>query len=101
MKIRGNTIGTNMKPEKNLVKATDLSPEEQAQARDNIGAASADVIGDIETALDRIIEIQESLINGGGGEENPDATWEICGMCDQEYDSSQGPCPNCYGGDGE
>ena len=39
MKIRGNTIGTNIKPEKNLVKATDLTPEEQAQARKNIGAA--------------------------------------------------------------
>ena len=100
MKIQGNMISTPIKPEKNLLKATDLTPEEQAQARANIGAASADVIGDIETALDRIIEIQESLINGGG-EDNPDAVWEICGMCDQEYDSSQGPCPSCFGGDGE
>ena len=74
MKIRGNTIGTNMKPER--------------------------IIGDIESALDRIIEIQNSLINGGG-EDNPDATWEICGQCDQEFDSSLGPCPNCFGGDGE
>lgn len=65
MKIRGNTIGTAMKPEKNLVKATGLSPEEQAQARENIGAASAEAIGDIETALDNIIAIQESLIGGG------------------------------------
>lgn len=39
MKIRGNTIGTPIKPEKNLVKATGLSSEEQAQARLNIGTA--------------------------------------------------------------
>ena len=38
MKIRGNTVGTTLRPEKNLVKATDLTPEEQAQARANIGA---------------------------------------------------------------
>lgn len=64
MKIRGNTVGTPIKPEKNLVKATGLSVEEQAQARENIGAASADVIGDIETALDAIIAIQEELMGG-------------------------------------
>ena len=40
MKIRGNTIGTTLKPEKNLVKATDLTEEEKAQARANIGALS-------------------------------------------------------------
>lgn len=39
MKIRGNTVGTNMKPEKNLVKATGLTPEEKAQARNNMDAA--------------------------------------------------------------
>ena len=58
------------------------------------------MIGDIETALDSIIAIQESLINGGG-EDNPDVVWEICAVCDGEYDANQGPCPNCYGGDGE
>ena len=65
MKIRGNTIGTPMKPEKNLVKATGLSPEEQAQARENIGSASAESIGDIGTALDAILAIQNELIGGG------------------------------------
>lgn len=40
MKIRGNTVGTPMKPEKNLVKATDLTEEEKAQARKNIGAGT-------------------------------------------------------------
>lgn len=38
MKIRGNTVGTPMKPEKNLVKATDLTEKEKEQARENIGA---------------------------------------------------------------
>ena len=75
MKIRGNTVGTNMKPER--------------------------IIGDIETALDRIIEIQESLINGGGEENPDDANWQICDACDGEYDANQGPCPYCFGGDGE
>ncbi len=64
MIIRGNTIGTPMKPEKNLVKATAMTPEEQAQARKNIGAASAEDIGDISAALDAIIAIQEELIGG-------------------------------------
>lgn len=41
MKIRGNTIGTPLKPEKNLVKATDLTEEEKAQARANIGAVAS------------------------------------------------------------
>ena len=66
MKIRGNTIGTPIKPKKNILKATDLTAEEQAQARANIGAASAEAIGDIESALDAIIAIQEELIGGDG-----------------------------------
>ena len=41
MKIRGNTVGTPIKPERNLVKATDLTAEEKAQARANIDAAPA------------------------------------------------------------
>lgn len=64
MKIRGNTIGTPLKPEKNLVKATGLSPEEQAQARENIGAASAEVIGDIERAFDELHAYAQALIGG-------------------------------------
>lgn len=35
--IRGNTVGTPIKPEKNLLKATDLTEEEKAQARSNVG----------------------------------------------------------------
>lgn len=37
MKIRGNTVGTPMKPEKAIVKATNLTEEEKAQARENLG----------------------------------------------------------------
>ena len=108
MKIRGNTIGTTMKPEKTVVKCENLTEEEKAIARANIGAASADTIGDIESALDHIIEIQNSLINGGGQElvsftvdDTPysvpaGTTWEeianqglittlgICIMCDEK-----------------
>ena len=66
MKIRGNIVGTNQKPEKVLVRATDLTEDQKAQARENIGAASADQIGSIESALDTIIAIQNSLIGGDG-----------------------------------
>lgn len=38
MKIRGNTVGTPIKPKEVLVKSENLTPEEQAQARANIGA---------------------------------------------------------------
>lgn len=66
MKIIGNVVGTTQKPEKVLVKATDLTEDQKAQAQENIGAASAAQIGDIETALDAIIAIQNSLIGGDG-----------------------------------
>lgn len=64
MKIRGNTIGTTQKPEEVLVRSKSLTEEEKAQARENIGAASAESIGDIETALDSIMAIQNELIGG-------------------------------------
>ena len=44
MIIRGGTVSTPIKPERNLVKATNLTEEEKAQARDNIGAVSADEV---------------------------------------------------------
>ena len=37
MKIRGNVVGTTIKPEKAVTKATSLTEEEKAQARSNIG----------------------------------------------------------------
>lgn len=66
MKIRGNTVGTTLRPDKVIVKATNLTEEEKAQARENIGAASADDLSKIDEALDRIIEMQNSLIGGDG-----------------------------------
>lgn len=101
MKIRGTTITTPMKPEKVVVKATNLTDEEKAQVRENLGitGSGADIIkddelsststwssnkihatittnfdnlegyfsariGDIDTALDSIIAIQNELIGG-------------------------------------
>ena len=52
MKIRGNTVGTPIKPEKNIVKATNLTEDEKAQARENIGAMSeAEVIAYVEESI--------------------------------------------------
>ena len=42
MKIRGVTVGTPLKPEKSIIKATDLTEEQKAQARENIDAAKID-----------------------------------------------------------
>lgn len=44
----------------------DLTHSEQAQARDNIGAADSDFVGDSAAALDAIIEMQEALLNASG-----------------------------------
>lgn len=44
MKIRGNTVGTPIKPEKAVVKCENLTEEEKAQARANIGAADENAI---------------------------------------------------------
>ena len=46
MIIRGGTVSTPIKPERNLVKATNLNEEEKAQARDNIGAVSLEEVLD-------------------------------------------------------
>lgn len=49
MKIRGNTVGTTLRPEVILTKATALTEEQKAKARENIGAAS---IADIKENVD-------------------------------------------------
>ena len=61
MKIRGNTIGTPIKPEKNILKATDLTEEEKAQARENIGAAAVGVVFTVKTQeeYDALVEAGE------------------------------------------
>lgn len=56
MKIRGNTIGTPIKPEKNILKATDLTEEEKAQARENIGAAAIGETGGEVQPTDELVQ---------------------------------------------
>lgn len=58
MKIRGNTVGTNIKPERVLEKAG-VTPELAEQVANN-----TESIGNIETALDAILAIQNELIGG-------------------------------------
>jgi hypothetical protein len=43
-----------------------VPPEKQAQARANMNAADAEVVGNIEAALDAILAIQNELIGGDG-----------------------------------
>ena len=43
-----------------------VPPEKQAQARANMNAADAEVVGNIEAALDAILAIQNKLIGGDG-----------------------------------
>ena len=78
MKIRGNTIGTPLKPEKNLVKATDLIEEEKAQARANIGAVASvngttpDENGNVTVESDiYVVKVNQYTDEGAG------TTWEI------------------------
>ena len=52
MKIRGNTVGTTLKPKKVIVKATDLTEEQKAQARYNIGAVDKKTVDAISVALE-------------------------------------------------
>ena len=65
MKIRGNTIGTNIKPEKTVVKCENLTEEEKAIARANIGAASEEVIGMIDATLtsEEVIGMIDATLN--------------------------------------
>lgn len=67
MKIRGNTVGTNIKPEKVLVKSENLNEEEKAIARANIGAAAVVCVHfdeSNESASMTATEIYEAHKNG-------------------------------------
>lgn len=88
MKIRGNTIGTTMRPERTVVKCEKLTEEEKAIARANIGAASEEVIGLIDTALAEIITYQEDLI-GTENTENNVSTITFC-VVNSEYIAEEG-----------
>ena len=59
MKIRGNLVGTNQKPEKVIEKATGLTEEQKAQARENIGAVDAEYV---RTATQSYID--EAILGG-------------------------------------
>lgn len=61
MKIRGNTIGTPIKPEKNLIKATDLTEEEKARARANIGAAAVGETGAVPPTDELVQAVIDAL----------------------------------------
>jgi hypothetical protein len=63
-KIRGNVIGTPIKPEKSIIKATDLTEEQKAQARANIGAVDAAYV-DGEIAAFDIIKVVDALPETG------------------------------------
>lgn len=67
MKIRGNTVGTTLKPEKAVVKCQNLTPEEKAKARKNIGVDTLIVTIDEEskTASHTATEIISHVKNGG------------------------------------
>lgn len=68
-KIIGITVGSPL-PKSNLAQ-TDPTKGDFVKGKDIIPTKLADledgaVVGDISTALDTIIEIQNSYINGGG-----------------------------------
>lgn len=75
MKIRGNTIGTTMKPEKTVVKCEKLTEEEKAIARANIGVVPTLVVNirsyqnddfdDVTEVSHNSLEIYEH-VNAGG-----------------------------------
>ena len=88
MKIRGNTVGTTMKPERTVVKCEKLTEEEKAIARANIGAASEEVIGLIDTALAEIITYQEDLIGTENTENNVSTITFYVG--DDEFAAEEG-----------
>ena len=64
MKIRGNTIGTTIKPEKNLVKATNLTEAEKAQARENIGVTDEHINSLINAAINNLPVYDGSVTKG-------------------------------------
>lgn len=98
MKIRGNTVGTTIRPKSVLVKCGDLTKEEQAQVRENLGVSGDASINDnavstsatwssekINRELAKLsykpIEIVKFTANGStvevGSTANITLTWEL------------------------
>ena len=67
MIIRGGTVSTPIKPERNLVKATNLNEKEKAQARDNIGAADKEALDKIVT-LESVVEYSQNRLDKASAE---------------------------------
>lgn len=63
--IIGVTVGTPTKPERILVGATNLTPEQQAQARENIGAVNKQYVDDAVADYyhSKIVPISDSDLN--------------------------------------
>jgi hypothetical protein len=57
-KIRGSVIATPLKPEKSILKATDLTEEQKAQARANIGVPEvSELVDAVIAALPKAEEV--------------------------------------------
>jgi hypothetical protein len=113
MKIRGNTVGTTIKPEKILVKSENLTEKEKAKARANIGAmqngnADSDLNmngNDIRNAVvvhSQYVSIGEpgidgeksgAVISGLPYDENGHAVLEFLGVENDEYTRLTGIAP--------
>lgn len=84
MKIRGNVVGTPLKPAKVLVKATDLTQGEKAIFRKGVGALGAEVIaqttGDSEDLVMSQWAVTKALGDlpaGGGGAAQKTTSYHI------------------------
>lgn len=68
MKIRGNTVGTPIKPKQVLVKSENLTPEEQSQARQKIGAMQNGVADtDLDMQHHNLKKVKEITLDFGLG----------------------------------
>lgn len=65
MKIRGNVVGTPLKPERAVVAATNLTPAQQKQARENIGVCDLIVTVTNGVVSHTNSQIYEHVQNGG------------------------------------
>lgn len=68
MSLPASEIDAALLAAKNAVTHTPqtLTEDQKTQARENIGAANAEVLGDVNSALDAILTIQNELIGGDG-----------------------------------
>lgn len=67
MKIRGNTVGTTLKPEVILATPKDLTEEEKAQARQNIGAMPSVADAELDMNHKSIINVTSIEFDQGIG----------------------------------